>query len=199
MPWDSLPSAAREKFHRLATERQATIVLGAFRQQQQHSFNSAVVIAPGATQPRFVDKHLRFPLSEYLPAGMGWIRRAMQMAARDLDSGPATARPIQSADHAFGIVICYEIGSPSLFGARARDANWMLLISDMSWFPSPNAAQHLRSMARWRAAETGRWLLSVSLPHGSMLVNPQGDIVDTPAPHAQLWRASVPASKATTQ
>jgi len=35
MPWESLPAAVREKFHRLATERQVTIVIGAFRQQQQ--------------------------------------------------------------------------------------------------------------------------------------------------------------------
>jgi len=112
----------------------------------------------------------------------------MQMASRDLNSGHIAARPIQSGNHTFGVVICYEIGSPSLFAARAGDVNWMLLISDMSWFPSPDAAAHHRSMARWRAAETGRWLLSVSVPHGSMLVNPAGETVEVPATHEQLWR-----------
>lgn len=193
MPWELLPVAVREKFHQLATDRKLTIVMGAFRQHQQESFNSAIVISPNSSHARFIDKHLLFPVSEFLPAGLAWIREAMHMAPRDLSAGPMAVQSVESGNHRFGIVICYEIGSPSLFAARASDMNWMLLISDLSWFPGPKAAVHLRSMARWRAAETGRWLLSVSLPDGSMLVNPEGVTVDVPAPRAQLWTLSVPA------
>jgi apolipoprotein N-acyltransferase len=197
VPWQMLPASARDQLVGLAAKRNVALAIGGYRQLDERAYNTAVFLSPQDSEPRFVDKHVLFPLMEYMPHGTAWLRDALRLPGRDLSAGPADASTVTASGRAVGIVICYDVALPSLFARRATNADWMLLLSDMSWFGGTAASAHLQAMARWRAAENKRWLLSVAAPNEALLINPQGTVVARNAELHKPWRLSIPPAEGT--
>ncbi len=185
LPWDSLPAGVKARFHALSQHK--TLVIGSFREANGSSFNTAVLLAPGEPV-EFVDKRLLFIFSEYFPRWLQWAKPVMQMPYQDLSPGSAPQR----AGPLPGVLICQDIGSPRLAARRAQGRQWLVLLSDMSWFPGRRAIAHQLAMARWRAAETRQWLLVAAVPGGSALIAPDGHVAQRAPEDADIWNVSVP-------
>ena len=75
------------------------------------------------------------------------------------------------------MAICYEISDGSaLADAVRRGARWLLVTANLD--PYPELLQHqFLALARLRAIETGRWLVSAANTGPSLVVNPRGEVV----------------------
>ncbi|WP_249778002.1 apolipoprotein N-acyltransferase [Phenylobacterium glaciei] len=147
-----------------------TLMMGANRVEPTPSggvsyFNSLVVLrreAPGLRVTGYYDKHRLVPFGEFLPlgnlAGKLGIRSLVHMP-EDFTAGPPP-RPI----HPYGVpalqpLICYEALFPGFASDAARRgggrAEWLLNVSNDSWFGATSGPwQHL-NIASYRAIEEG--------------------------------------------
>jgi apolipoprotein N-acyltransferase len=74
--------------------------------------------------------------------------------------------------------VCVEAIRPGAFNAQVRDgAQWLLNLTDDSWFASRRAAAQHLEMTRLRAVETRRWLVRASHSGASAVIDPRGDVV----------------------
>jgi apolipoprotein N-acyltransferase len=166
-----------------------TLIAGTFRIDGRQSFNTALILRQGEG-PEFRDKHALQAFSEFIPPGFGWLRSWLSLPYQDLSPGSVLHRRTDPALPA--VLICQDIAEPDVVMARGHDTGWMLLISDLSWFPDGRAERHMSMMARWRAAEAGRWLLMTSVPRGAVLISAKGSMAATPPQGATHWNVAVP-------
>lgn len=74
--------------------------------------------------------------------------------------------------------ICYEIAYPELVRKLAKNSDWILTVSNDTWFShSISPAQHLQ-IARMRALENGRWLVRSTNNGLTAIIDPYGDITE---------------------
>lgn len=112
------------------------------------------------------DKARLMPFGEYAPAGFTWFTRLLDLPLKDMRAGADGQRPFAIA-HAEGTVrigalICHEESSAVDARKRARDANLLIDVSNLSWFDGSSAIPQALQMARMRALETGKPLLRVA-------------------------------------
>lgn len=147
-----------------------TLMMGANRVEPKPSggvdyFNSLVVLRrepPGLRVTGYYDKHRLVPFGEFLPlgtlAGKLGIRSLVHMP-EDFTAGPPP-RPIHPAGiPAVQPLICYEALFPGFASDAARRgggrAQWLLNVSNDSWFGATSGPwQHL-NIAAYRAIEEG--------------------------------------------
>lgn len=81
--------------------------------------------------------------------------------------------------------ICYEIAYPELVRKLSTDSNWILTVSNDTWFSHSLApAQHMQ-IARMRALENGRWLVRSTNNGLTAIVDPYGNITAQAPPYQQ--------------
>ena len=81
-----------------------------------------------------------------------------------------------AGSHQIAPFICYEIVYPDFVTKNSRGADFLVTVSNDSWFgDSIGPLQHLQ-MARFRALETGRPLLRGTNNGVSAIINPAGNI-----------------------
>src|SRR6185437_2533193 len=86
--------------------------------------------------------------------------------------------PMYGAEHAWGTVICFESGFPSITRAMARHGAELLIeISDDTWFGRTAAAEQHAAMAPLRAIETRRALARATTTGISTLVDERGRVL----------------------
>jgi apolipoprotein N-acyltransferase len=88
------------------------------------------------------------------------------------------ARPAGSV----GVAICYELSDGAALAAASRDgATWLLATANLDPYPLMLQRQ-FEALARLRAMETGRWLVSSANTGPSLLVSPRGEVIARLAP-----------------
>lgn len=127
----------------------------------QHYFNSLIVMDTRGILRGAYDKRLLVPFGEYIP-GRAWLDRLpLPMAIRtisqsriDFTHGTRSALLATPAGDAIGL-ICYEGIFPLQVAEEARNARYLVNITNDNWFTGTIAAYQHAALARLRTVETG--------------------------------------------
>jgi apolipoprotein N-acyltransferase len=184
-PEAAIPALAHEvedyltAFAELAKARHQTIVLGilTFDVRTEAFHNSLLMIGEGAGL--YHKRHL-VPFGEYFPVP-DFIRnmlRLMNLPYQDIDAGPVRQSPLQMPGVALAPTICYE----DVFGAELRAflpaAGLLVNVSNDAWFGDSIAPHQHLQMARFRALETGRYMLRSTNTGITAIIDAQGRVVE---------------------
>jgi apolipoprotein N-acyltransferase len=150
---------------------QSSVVFGAVGAVEtdngyEHFTNSLYGVTPGINKLYRYDKYHLVPFGEFIPHGFHWFVAMMYMPMGDFDRGAAVQAPFFVHGQPISFDICYE----DVFGEeiarslreQATPAGILVNATNLGWFGNTIALpQHLQ-MARMRALETGRPMLSVT-------------------------------------
>jgi apolipoprotein N-acyltransferase len=158
-----------------AAERDATLLLGILVFDGDQRFNSIVTV--GASSGRYDKRHL-VPFGEYFPIP-DFLRPLMDVLETpysDFDFGAPDQPLLKLNGHAIEASICFEDVFGSEIGARAREAAYLVNVTNDAWFADSSAPHQHLAYSRLRAMETGRWMLRAANTGISALISPDGRI-----------------------
>lgn len=127
------------------------------------------------------------PFGEYVPVE-NYLRGLIEffnlpMSSFSLPAQQQTTLKLGSSKIA--AAICYEIAYPELVRKLSTDSDWILTVSNDTWFSHSLApAQHMQ-IARMRALENGRWLVRSTNNGLTAIVDPYGNIAAQAPPYQQ--------------
>jgi len=81
--------------------------------------------------------------------------------------------------HTAGVSICYEVAFGGDIADALPQADYLINVSNDSWFGDSPAPFQLLQMARVRAAENGRYLARVTSTGISAIIDDKGEVVDS--------------------
>ncbi len=125
------------------------------------------------------NKQRLVPFGEYVPLER-WLKSLLdffKMPISDFRVGDANQTNINSGLLNIASSICYEVSYPKLVAAQAKEADFLLTISNDTWFgDSIGPHQHLQ-MAQMRARENAREMLRATSNGISAHINEQGKLL----------------------
>jgi apolipoprotein N-acyltransferase len=153
------------------------VLSGGFRQQGAGLHSSLLRFAVGGRDPvGWVDKHRLVPFGEWVPLAHLWSWSGLS-AVGGLQPGQPN-RLLSRPAGPIGVAICYEIADGTALARASREgAGWLLASANLDPYPALLQAQFL-ALARLRAIETGRWLVSAANTGPSVLVDAAGRLRD---------------------
>jgi apolipoprotein N-acyltransferase len=158
-----------------AAARDATLLLGILVFDGDRRYNSVVTV--GAATGRYDKRHL-VPFGEYFPIP-DFLRPLMDVLETpysDFDFGAADQPLLKLNGHAIEVSICFEDVFGAEIGARARDAAYLVNVTNDAWFANSSAPHQHLAFSRLRAMETGRWFLRSANTGISALISPDGEV-----------------------
>jgi apolipoprotein N-acyltransferase len=178
-----LPEGALGLEPLLAAPAPVELISGGFRwppavgagPQEQRS--ALLRFAPG--ERRFsgaLDKHRLVPLGEWVPLS-GLVQWSGLSAVGGVAPGaPSRLLPRPPAAPALAGAICYEIADGAALRQAVREgAGWLLASANLDPYP-PLLQRQFTALARLRAIEARRWLVSVANTGPSQLIDPSGRV-----------------------
>ncbi|MFN7897312.1 MAG: apolipoprotein N-acyltransferase [Cyanobacteriota bacterium] len=173
-----LPEGALPLGQPLPRAATAEVLAGGFRQQDGSVRSSVLRFGPGERYASSaVDKHRLVPLGEWVPLAR-LVRWSGLSAVGGLDGG-APSRLLPRPAGAIGVAICYELADGTALAQASRaGARWLLASANLDPYPRALQAQ-FTALARLRAIETGRWLVSVANTGPSLVVDASGQVRST--------------------
>ncbi len=126
----------------------------------------------------YYKRHL-VPFGEYIPLAsvVGPILDIFGMPMSSFSPGDSNQPTLQVGEWAAAPFICYEIVYPEQVRRLVRDSDFLITISNDAWFgASIGPWQHLQ-IARFRAKESGRYLIRATNTGVSAIIDQNGDIV----------------------
>jgi apolipoprotein N-acyltransferase len=168
-----LPEGALASGQRLPSPTPVELLGGGFRFEGVQLRSSLLRFPPGSSEPAaWLDKHRVVPLGEWVPLG-GLLRWSGLSAVGGVEPGPASRLLLRPAG-AVGVAICYELSDGAALAAASRDgARWLLASANLDPYP-PLLQDQFAALARLRAIETGRWLVSAANTGPSLVVDATG-------------------------
>lgn len=141
-----------------ANDHHMALIAGVATRSTEGYYNSIVALGQGAGEHH---KQRLVPFGEFVPLE-GLLRGAIDffdLPMSNFKPGPDRAPLLTVFDQTIATFICYEVVYPDFVYRGSRDSQWLVTISNDSWFgDSIGPIQHLQ-MARFRALETQRPLL----------------------------------------
>ncbi|MDX1375688.1 MAG: apolipoprotein N-acyltransferase, partial [Burkholderiales bacterium] len=135
------------------------------------------VITLGASPRQAYHKVHLVPFGEFVPPGFGWVMRWLSLPLSDFSRGAPDQPLIEVAGQRVAVNVCYE----DVFGAEIARAlpraTLLVNVSNVAWFGDSLApAQHLQ-IARMRAIETGRMVLTATNTGITAAIAADGSVV----------------------
>ncbi len=176
--YDSLDPLFVKTINEQAIAHRSDILLGVIASgERAGEFYNAIQLW-GATKGAYYKRHL-VPIGEYLPfqSVSNDIAELVGFPVSNFMQGPDRQDLLYAADYYFAASICYE----SVFGQALLpglpEAAYLVNITDDGWWRnSLQPHQHLQ-MARFRALETGRYMLRSSATGVTAFINEKGRVV----------------------
>jgi apolipoprotein N-acyltransferase len=158
---DSVDPAYVGRLRALARRNGGDLLLGVpFRAAPGAYYNS--VLSLGASPSQIYHKVHLVPFGEFVPPGFGWIVRILSIPLADFSRGAPDQPPLAVAGQRVAVDICYEDAYGAAIARALPAATLLVNVSNVAWFGDSLApAQHLE-IARLRALETGRMMLTAT-------------------------------------
>lgn len=117
----------------------------------------------------------------------------------NISRGPKNQKPFTVKGQNIGAAICYEVAYPQTTRQNAKNTNFLLTISNDSWFGSSSGPwQHLQ-MVQMRSLETGRYFVRATNSGVTAIINQKGEIVNqVPQFERTVLRGQVQSMSGTT-
>ncbi|MDR9467119.1 apolipoprotein N-acyltransferase [Marinospirillum sp.] len=161
-----------------AGEKAALVTGLASRVPDQPRFYNSLVTSGQAEE--VYHKVKLVPFGEYLPLE-AWLRGVIDFFDLPMSSfipGPQHPASLRVQNTSVAPLICYEVAYPDFSARQAVDTQWLLTVSNDSWFGrSIGPLQHFQ-IARFRALETGREMARVTNNGITAVLDHQGQIKD---------------------
>ncbi len=103
------------------------------------------------------------------PLSDRWLNHARRVQRQA--GPPAMAAPLVTGGATLGMLLCHEV---AFSDGLAATANGLVHLASDHWSDDPRSARQALGLARLRAIESGKWLLSVSEGQPAQLIDPQG-------------------------
>jgi apolipoprotein N-acyltransferase len=164
---DEVPDTVLLSLIRMASARNGDVLLGLFTAEppapgsdEPRYYNT--VVALGDSELQFYRKNHLVPFGETIPLKpvIGWfVRSVLAIPLADQSRGGATQPPLEVAGQRVAVNICYEdaFGSELIHGAR--DAQFLVNVTNDAWYGRSIAAEQHNQIAAMRALELGRPML----------------------------------------
>ena len=149
------------------------VLSGGFRQEGLERRSSLLRFSPGdVLAAQWLDKHRLVPLGEWVP-GAGLLRWSGLSAVGGLQAGPAS-RLLRRPEGPVAVAICYELSDGQALAQATRNGGeWLLASANLDPYPVM-LQQQFTALARLRAIESGRWLVSAANTGPSLSVDARG-------------------------
>jgi apolipoprotein N-acyltransferase len=170
-----LPEGSLANGQGLPSPSPVEVLSGGFRQEGEELRSSLLRFPAGRLEAEgWLDKHRVVPLGEWVPLA-GLLRWSGLSAVGGVEPGPAS-RLLNRPAGAVAVAICYELSDGSALAAASREgARWLLASANLDPYPLLLQGQ-FQALARLRAIETGRWLVSAANTGPSLLVDASGEV-----------------------
>lgn len=161
-----------------AKRQQSYLIIGSpiYDPQKKAFYNGLELIGQGSG--RYLKRHL-VPFGEYTPltSVFGNLMRKLNFPMSNFSPGPMNQQPLQIKGFNVASFICYEIAFSLEVLRYSKKTQLLVNISDDSWFGRSIALNQQEQMARFRALEVSRPLLSSTNTGITAIINPSGEIV----------------------
>jgi apolipoprotein N-acyltransferase len=164
-------------FDRIARDNNSSLVTGILYREDSQIYNSVTALGNGSG---IYHKQKLVPFGEYVPlAGiMEPVLQIFSLPMSSLASGPRNQALLQASGFFMASYICYEVVYPDFVRKQAYMADFLVTISNDTWFGgSFGPLQHLQ-MAAMRALENGRYMVRATSNGVTAFINEKGQIVD---------------------
>ena len=169
----------------LARECEATIVVGSFSEGETGDRNSLLFVSPeGEVSETVYSKRRLVPFGEFVP-WRGFFEAVMpqlvDLLVLEADLEQSENSNVADTDAGrLGGIICFDSIYEKLTIDSVRDgAEVIVLSTNDSWFTGSKAVEIHASQARLRAVESGRYLVRSASTGISMIITPNGEILDS--------------------
>ncbi|MDP3862331.1 MAG: apolipoprotein N-acyltransferase [Phaeovulum sp.] len=159
------------------------VALGIQRSEGARYFNSLVVLGPKGEVSALYDKFHLTPFGEYIPYGDAFARLGITAFAARLGNG-FTAGPGAAVLDLGGLgrvqpLICYEAVFPQDLRAAPERPDWLMQVTNDSWFGALAGPQQHLAQAQLRAVETGLPLARAANTGVSAMIDARGRVLAT--------------------
>lgn len=167
---------------RFANERQSALITGVPVRQpnaegELRYYNG--LTTAGDAQGTYLKQKL-VPFGEYVPLQdmLRGLIAFFDLPMSDFARGAPDQVLLQAKGYQIAPFICYEVVYPEFAASLSAQSDMLLTVSNDAWFGhSIGPLQHLQ-MAQMRALEAGRWMVRATNNGVTVLINPQGRIVE---------------------
>lgn len=153
------------------------LIFGTLLTNEKHQyFNSLMLI--GNTTGQYKKRHL-VPFGEYTPLAFIFnpIMEKLNIPMSSFTAGPKNQPLLKIDNFLISPFICYEIAFPQQVLSASKKSNFLIVLSDDSWFGKSIALPQQLQISEMRAAETGRYLMTVTNTGITAFITPQGKIL----------------------
>ena len=173
---DDIDPAYIARLEAAARRNGGDLLLGVpYRAAPGEYYNS--VLSLGVSPTQFYHKAHLVPFGEFVPPGFGWIVRVLSIPLSDFSRGAADQAPIAAAGQRIAVDICYEDAYGAEIARALPRATLLVNVSNVAWFGDSLApSQHLE-IARLRALETGRMMLTATNTGITAAIGPDGRVL----------------------
>jgi apolipoprotein N-acyltransferase len=175
--YDGIEPGYLERLEAAARRNQGDMLVGVpYRSSRSEYYNS--VISLGASPRQAYHKVHLVPFGEFVPPGLGWVMRLVDIPLSDFSRGAAAQPALAVAGQRVAVNVCYEDAFGDEIARRLPEATLLVNMSNVAWFGDSLApAQHLQ-ISRLRAIETGRMHLTASNTGITAVIDRDGRVVD---------------------
>lgn len=171
-------SMLRELEHTaLQTRTDLLLGLPVLADNREDYYNSMVSV--GSERAFYFKRHL-VPFGEFIPL-KSWLKDMLDILKVPMASflsGDRAQPPLSLAGYRAAISICYEIAFGEEVITMLPQAHFLVNVSNNAWFGDSSAPHQQLQMARMRAQETGRDVVSATNDGVTAIVDHRGVIVD---------------------
>jgi len=185
-----------------ASANGSTLVTGIFYNDEGKLHNSLTALGNGSG---IWHKQKLVPFGEYVPLRelLSNLLQLFQLPMSSLSPGPAGQDLLRIGGYRVAAFICYEVVYPEFVRQHGRHADFLLTVSNDTWFgDSWGPWQHLQ-IAAMRTRELGRYMVRATNDGISAIIDERGNILvqtaqfqeDSIAGTIQLFDGSTPFAR----